>query len=133
MATKRQVLTELPVTAIIGKMGGGQSKWGAEYNKLGFYVGYKRWYGNKNMFQARVNYRSTAPNANELAAREKFRIVAQAARREMADTTQQQYRNAYYRRQTKNPTMYGMVFSHAWELYEDGQVVFPANYWQSLL
>lgn len=132
MATKRRIKTELPVSAMIGKLGGSGSKWGSEYNNPAFYVGYVRWYGDKNMFQARTRLRATAPSAAELAQREKFRIVSQAARTEMADPSTQAARQRYYKRQTKFPTMYGMVFSHAWELYEDGAVVWPSNYWDSL-
>lgn len=125
MATRRKIVTIMPVEAMVGKMH-GLKKEGAR-----FYVGFQRKYSVKNMFQARMNVRSTAVSSGELDARRKFTVSVAAVRTEMLDTAHAAVFLTKFKAQTKYSTLNGFAVAEAYKYYSEQThtVVWPADYW----
>lgn len=125
MATKRKIVTIMPVEAMVGKMQ-GLKKEGTR-----FYVGFQRSYSVQNMFQARMRVRSTAVSSSELASRQKFTVASAAMRTEMQDPAHAAVFVRKFRAQTKYSTLNGFAMAEAYKYYDDSThtVVWPANYW----
>lgn len=125
MATRRKIVTIMPVEAMVGKMQGLKKE------GVRFYVGFQRKYSVKNMFQARMNVRSTAVSSGELDARRKFTVCVAAVQTEMLDPAHAAKFLAKFKAQTKYSTLNGFAVAEAYKYYDDSThtVVWPANYW----
>lgn len=125
MATRRKIVTIMPVEAMVGKL--------QAINKEGqrFYVGFQRKYSVKNMFQARMRAISVAPTSEQLAGRQKFTVSVREVETQMQDVAHAQVLLRKFKAQTKYSTQRGFAVAEAYKYYDESTqtVVWPADYW----